>query len=242
MENTASSLSWYFRGKGADIIATEAMICAQYIPRLFGYYALQIGFPLFDCWLKTSTIPTRLYVSTQPLDHPPKHLLVGEYDALPIQAKTMDLVLLPHLLEITKDIDALLREATRVLRPDGHLVILGFSPWQWLKGRFHRRARSMKWKGELSIRPLPALKRKLKTLDYEILVEERFYHNLVSLPDGKWSLWQRIKWRFVHCFGDGYCLIAKPKIAIIRPVGLSRWQRLVLSTEGAVPGTTRNSV
>ena len=49
-------------------------------------------------------------------------------DCLGIAADTIDVVLLPHVLEIHDDPHGVLREVDRVLRSDGHVIILGFNP------------------------------------------------------------------------------------------------------------------
>jgi SAM-dependent methyltransferase len=48
--------------------------------------------------------------------------------ALPLASQSMDLVLLPHVLEFSTQPHAILREAERVLRPEGQIVITGFNP------------------------------------------------------------------------------------------------------------------
>ncbi len=46
---------------------------------------------------------------------------------LPFDAQSVDLLVLPHTLEFTRDPHSLLREAQRVLMPEGQLIILGFN-------------------------------------------------------------------------------------------------------------------
>ena len=46
---------------------------------------------------------------------------------LPFEAQSVDLLVMPHTLEFTRDPHRLLREAERVLVPEGQLVILGFN-------------------------------------------------------------------------------------------------------------------
>jgi SAM-dependent methyltransferase len=46
---------------------------------------------------------------------------------LPFEAQSVDLLVLPHTLEFTRNPHGLLREAERVLMPEGQLVILGFN-------------------------------------------------------------------------------------------------------------------
>jgi SAM-dependent methyltransferase len=51
-----------------------------------------------------------------------------DFDALPFESASLDLVLLPHSLELADDAHALLREVERVLRPEGRLIIFGLNP------------------------------------------------------------------------------------------------------------------
>ncbi|HYS63360.1 MAG TPA: class I SAM-dependent methyltransferase [Paraburkholderia sp.] len=46
---------------------------------------------------------------------------------LPFEAQSVDLIVMPHTLEFTGDPHRLLREAERVLMPEGQLIILGFN-------------------------------------------------------------------------------------------------------------------
>jgi SAM-dependent methyltransferase len=46
---------------------------------------------------------------------------------LPFEAQSVDLIVMPHTLEFTRDPHRLLREAERVLMPEGQLIILGFN-------------------------------------------------------------------------------------------------------------------
>ena len=56
------------------------------------------------------------------------HLIEGNYSELPFANESLDLVVLPHLLEFAADPHQILREVDRVLRPEGRLIISGFNP------------------------------------------------------------------------------------------------------------------
>jgi SAM-dependent methyltransferase len=51
-----------------------------------------------------------------------------EFDALPFPNASVDLVVLPHALELARDPHHTLREVERVLVPEGRVVIAGFNP------------------------------------------------------------------------------------------------------------------
>lgn len=63
-------------------------------------------------------------------------LIVARQDKLPICSDSIDLVVLPHSLEMLSNPHEILRESHRVLRPEGKIVITGFasiSVWRFWK-------------------------------------------------------------------------------------------------------------
>ena len=63
--------------------------------------------------------------------------------ALPFADDSLDLVVLPHTLELSPDPHATLREVARVLVPEGRLLIFGLNPnslwgWRQTRARFWR--------------------------------------------------------------------------------------------------------
>jgi SAM-dependent methyltransferase len=68
----------------------------------------------------------------------PRVALVTDSAALPFPAGSLDLVVLPHTLELSADPHHVLREVERVLVPDGRVVISGLNPaslWGLRQGR-----------------------------------------------------------------------------------------------------------
>jgi SAM-dependent methyltransferase len=53
---------------------------------------------------------------------------IGRLYRLPLASDSIDAVILPHTLELSSRPHAILREVQRVLRSDGHVVVLGFRP------------------------------------------------------------------------------------------------------------------
>ena len=62
----------------------------------------------------------------RPVVAPPS--LRCHFDALPFDAASLDLVILPHALELARDPHLALREVERVLVPEGRVIIVGFNP------------------------------------------------------------------------------------------------------------------
>ncbi|MGE0806976.1 MAG: class I SAM-dependent methyltransferase, partial [Burkholderiaceae bacterium] len=103
---------------------------------LFGYHAVQCGLPELDA-LRENRMPHRL-LACQPADEAPARpadLKLDQFEELPFGTQTLDLVVLPHVLEFALDPHQVLREADRVLRPEGRLIISGFNPASLWAGR-----------------------------------------------------------------------------------------------------------
>ncbi|MFP5406858.1 MAG: class I SAM-dependent methyltransferase, partial [Gammaproteobacteria bacterium] len=102
---------------------------------LFGYHALQCGLPELDA-LRENRMRHRLR-ACQPAGEPgsgwapgcrPADLWLDHYEALPFASQSLDLVVLPHVLEFACDPHQVLREVDRVLRPEGRVIVSGFNP------------------------------------------------------------------------------------------------------------------
>ncbi len=91
---------------------------------IFGYHALQLGLSELDA-LSSNRMPHRWLATTAPAIGA---AVVTDFSALPFPASSLDLVVLPHSLELARDPHATLREVERVLVPEGRVVICGLNP------------------------------------------------------------------------------------------------------------------
>ena len=100
---------------------------------IFGFNALQIGLPQIDAlranrmqhrWVSDMCLPSAGECGklARPLT------LSHDYCDLPFASESIDLVVLPHVLEFSAEPHQILREVARVLIPEGQLIICGFNP------------------------------------------------------------------------------------------------------------------
>lgn len=118
---------------------------------IFGFHALQLGLPELDA-LRANRMPHRwlavdaayerwspaddLVSTSQPLllaggveeMRGPALSLRCDFESLPFPSASLDLIVLPHALELARDPHHTLREVERVLVPEGRVVIVGFNP------------------------------------------------------------------------------------------------------------------
>lgn len=115
--------------------------------------------------------------------------------ALPFDSGSMDLIVLPFMLEAHPDPHQVLREVQRVLRPEGQLLILGFNPVSlWgVRNYLSRLARpdafDFPWPGNyLSVL---RLKDWLKLLDFEV---SRGHFGCYAPPCKRESTFSHLHW------------------------------------------------
>ena len=135
---------------GAELLRTEVARVHAAVGNLFGYHCLQVGDLAGEDLLCASRILGRTIVDIDggaPLDRYP--LVSGAATALPIDSHAVDVVVLPHVLEFEPCPHDALREASRVLVPEGSLLVLGFNPVSviGLKRVLKHRAADAPWCG-----------------------------------------------------------------------------------------------
>lgn len=126
-----SHQDWFESTAGQYLQAKEKPLYDQAVSDLFGFNALQVGELPMDL-LSNSRMPNR-YVGITSYPHlmvnsELQSSLVCSDDFLPFAEMSLDLLLLPHRLEFSERPHQTLREAARVMMPDGHLIISGFNP------------------------------------------------------------------------------------------------------------------
>lgn len=129
---------WLKTPPGVYLLDWERTHFDQAVSDIFGYHALQLGLPELDA-LQANRMPHQWLALTDATAHPFDErqadsissrpvALATDPDALPFSENSLDLVALPHTLELSADPHSALREVARVLVPEGRVVISGFNP------------------------------------------------------------------------------------------------------------------
>jgi len=132
---------WFETPPGRYLLAWEQAEFERAVGDIFGFHALQLGLPEIDV-LQANRMPHRWLALSEP--PPPgsaaKPALITDFAALPFEENSLDLVVLPHSLELNADPHATLREVERVLVPEGKVVICCLNPaslWGLRQRRAH---------------------------------------------------------------------------------------------------------
>ena len=118
---------WFNSPLGEYVLAREEAWLDAVTPDIFGYHAIQLGCPDLDL-LRESRIVHRLTVAPDAVNGNEPSLR-AQFHELPFEAQSIDLCVLPHILEFTHQPHEILREIDRVMRPEGRILIIGFNPW-----------------------------------------------------------------------------------------------------------------
>ncbi|EJE54903.1 methylase involved in ubiquinone/menaquinone biosynthesis [Acidovorax sp. CF316] len=228
---------WFDSPPGRYLLAWEQARLDEAVADLFGYHAVQLGMPLLD-GLRANRMPNQWLVLGQEAaggeglptdaglraDGTPRQgiALLAEPVALPFAEGSLDLVVLPHTLELSIDPHAALREVARVLVPEGRVVISGLNPVS-LWGLRQRRARLYGRLGRSTLY-LPdvgefigyrRLRDWLRLLSFEV-ESARFGCYCPAVRSSQWI--ERFGWldplgeKWWPIFGAGYFLVAVKRV------------------------------
>jgi SAM-dependent methyltransferase len=153
---------WFETPLGHYLLEKERGYLDDVTPDIFGFHALQVGMPQIEL-LRASRIAHRMRIA-----HEGAPDLYAKGHELPIATQSIDLVVLPHVLEFTAEAHAILREVDRVMMPEGRLIIIGFNPWSlWgLRGTVGPSRGEYPWNGRFV--SLPRVKDWLGLLGFDV--------------------------------------------------------------------------
>lgn len=121
---------WFGQFPGSLLLEQEQASMTSLLSGVFGYYLVQGGSLGGNATgTPASHIRSRIVVTPKPAGPSHCRWIKAVPDRLPIASDSVDVVLLPHTLDFYPEPHQTLREADRVLIPEGRLIIIGFNPW-----------------------------------------------------------------------------------------------------------------
>jgi SAM-dependent methyltransferase len=235
--------SWLEKRLGRQLLKTERLELESVLPRLFGYHLVQLGAVCKEAdLLSSSRIWHRVVVEVGTWPEAQSPSLLSRLDVLPFANASVDVMILPHVLEYESNPHQILREVQRVLVPYGTLIVLGFNPWSFwglwrlLLGRWGQ----VPWGGRFY--SLTRLRDWLALLGFET-VELR--HFLFRPPLQQGGLMQRLRFlervgrRWCPFLSGAYLVVAKKQVLRLNPVDPLWREEGGLQIPGLVEPTVR---
>jgi SAM-dependent methyltransferase len=215
---------WLMTPVGQYLLQWEQQQMDAQLVDVFGFHAVQLGWAELDA-LRSNRMPHRWLALTHATGNwQANAALVTDSVALPFSDASLDLVVLPHTLELSRDPHATLREVERVLVPEGRVVICGFNPAS-LWGLRRQVALGLPKRHEMI--GLWRLRDWLQLLSFEVTSQHMGSYR-PALKSLRWL--QRMAWmdaagsRWWPIFGASYCVVATKRVRgmrLLEPV----WKR-----------------
>lgn len=117
---------WLQTPLGEALLLQESRLVEEALDGIFGEQCLQLGMWGDNRTFLRFSRTQRCSLIAETAGGKPA--AVAELHRLPVDSDCVDAVLLPHTLDYSDRPHAILREVDRVLRANGHIVILGFKP------------------------------------------------------------------------------------------------------------------
>lgn len=216
---------WFESPAGNAVLQAERKLITPYLNRLFGYHILQLGCSSRHSLIADSPVGHKIIFS--PEFDESTGLPVADNEQLPLGNDSIDVVVLHHALDFTRDSHTLLREATRVLRPGGQLLTIGFNPLSlWGLKKILKIKSEVPWNGRFISHH--RVSDWLKLLELHV---DKVEYGLHFLP----SRWRKaltstdqstdIGARFRSPFGGAYLVISTKQVLPVTPI-MPRWRPL----------------
>jgi|TARA_B110000444_G_scaffold121652_1_gene114447 SAM-dependent methyltransferase len=227
-----SQIQCWFKSKyGKYLISEESKVLRKIFADIGSHRMIRLGVtsasPLFFTSNHLQTVSFGLSKDTE-------NNAISDLSALPLSTETIDTVLLHHSLELSQDPHEVLKEASRVLKSTGHLVIVVFNPISlfgllayparliscnplWRRHNI-RCKRLVDWLKLLNIKPV-------KEFSGGYLIASQ----LLALKKNKFFL-NKIINKYQILFGAFYIILAKKYVS--RPVSADykTWKKLNIPT------------
>ena len=233
--------NWHESKYAEQYFAVEREFLSIGLRSAVGPCVLQLGNILDTSVIDSFDLPyvvkTKCHVSNKASDELPTtndEQVWADPAFLPFDVDSFSTVLAPHILELHKLPHQVLREAHRVLMPEGHIVITGFSPSSLVglqrlifkravpPGRYYTVRRVIDW---------------LQLLGFEVTASAMFQYAPLSQTAGVTKIFaflESIGDRWLPMAGGAYMITAKKRVVnynlVTKPARNIKKRKLVAAT------------
>ena len=208
---------WAELPNGELILNKINHVLKEWSTKFFGYHLLKVGGLSGEVDCSGSPIKHQVTIGSHALHSN----VISNIDDLPCIEHSVDVCVLSHLLEFSDDPHHIVREANRILIPNGYLVITGYNPYSLagLNRYIPYRRNQLPWNERFY--SAMRIKDWLHLMGYEILTEQFSLHS--SLANTKTerrisSYWRDFAHKFTPNLGSIYIIIAKKRMTPLTPI------------------------
>ncbi len=217
-----SPSSWEKLPNGLLILDEINSLLAPWWQKFFGYHLLKIG--ALSGFIDSKQCPIKHQVTIsekQKVADLTANTIFAEIDDLPVLEHSVDVCVLSHALEFSLDPHHVIREANRVLIPNGYLVLTGYNPLSLagLNRFIPYRRQQQPW----NERFFSAMRVKdwLDLMGYEILMDQRCLHSSLAHQMSQGVIarhWRKFAQQYLPSLGSIYVIVAKKRVLPLTPI------------------------
>ena len=202
---------WWTGRSGRLLLERAAGILPPWLGRLHADAVLQLGQPVF--WSPAPSDNTWVLLNDGFVCAAEGYLQVyGRCDTLPFANLRFDLIIVPFCLTRMPDTRQILEECWRVLRPEGHILIMDFNPSGSLGmlRRWHIWRRDRSWPWRQPFLPVTQLRRLLEDIGFTLRQGRYFQYTFPGL--GHSAQWMELVGdRWWPAGANAYILLAQKR-------------------------------
>jgi len=203
------------------------------LAEIFGYHALLYSPKAKDLVQENLSIRHTFILSDEQQHDKEKELptIICRYTELPVSSDTIDLIVIPEVLQQAQYPHQILREVERALIPEGHIILLveNVFSWQSMKNRFLNfiaephfkmsvisRSRISDWFRLLGLEICREIAVYESTKNYESIAHKNRRDTNLHKKNNRWlTTFIDIRWTF---FSSYYIILAKKKVSTLTPI------------------------
>lgn len=130
-ENYNDIAKWYETPLGQEVLAAERVMISEQLANVFGYHLMQISSARSANLAADSRVNHNFLVlpcHDAQSSVSDSSTTFADLQSLPFADESLDVTILHHVLEFSKNPHQVLKEAARVTISRGHIIIFGFNP------------------------------------------------------------------------------------------------------------------
>ncbi len=228
---------------GERLLTAEGFQLTQLLNKHYGKQALLIGVPKQYPLLLSSPILYHSLLTPLAFEERKPHHIQADIHEIPILTGSIDLVMLPHTLELVTNPQKLLAEACRITKPEGLIVICGFNPYSsWALKKVFTYGKKNTWRNHFI--HSRQIQHWLKLADF--VLEKRMsalFTPPITHPNiyNKFNFLEKVGNRLFPFLGGVYIMLARAKVVPLTPIRLQWKQQLNgIRLPATLPGPVAN--
>lgn len=119
---------WFQCALGRSLLANQRLAIEKAMRQCFGFHQAEIGISHRIPVGNASNLGHKFYVLPNWQSDLPENCVISGSDEIGIDHDVADLVIMHHTLDYSAEPHQALREASRILKPSGKLIVVGFNP------------------------------------------------------------------------------------------------------------------